>query len=45
VNWAVNKQLDLYVRGENLLNDDYEEVSTYNTPKASVYGGVRYHFQ
>ena len=44
VTWAANKQLDLYVRGENLLNDDYQEVTTYNTPKSSVYAGVRYHF-
>ncbi|HET8711645.1 MAG TPA: TonB-dependent receptor, partial [Spongiibacteraceae bacterium] len=45
INWAVNKQIDLYVRGENLLNKNYQEVVTYNTPKASVYAGVRYHFQ
>jgi vitamin B12 transporter len=45
INWTVNSQLDLYVRGENLLNDNYQEVTTYNTPKSSVYGGVRYHFR
>lgn len=45
VNWAINTQFDVYVRGENLLNDDYQEVITYNAPKAAVYGGVRVHFK
>jgi vitamin B12 transporter len=45
INWSINKQLDVYIRGENLLRDDYEEITTYNTPKASVYGGMRYHFR
>lgn len=45
INWAATSQLDLYVRGENLLNDDYQEVTTYNTSKAAVYAGARFHFR
>ena len=45
VNWAVNSQFDVYVRGENLLRDDYQEVVTYNIPKEAVYAGVRFHFR
>lgn len=44
VNWAVSSQLDLYVRGENLLRDDYQEVETYNVPKSAIYAGARFHF-
>lgn len=45
VTWALNQQLDLYVRGENLLRDDYQEVNTYNVPKAAVFAGARLHFK
>jgi len=45
INWAATPQLDLYVRGENLLNDDYQEVTSYNTSKAAVYAGARFHFR
>lgn len=37
-------QVEFYARGENVFNADYEEISNYNTPKAAVYGGVRYRF-
>lgn len=45
VNWAVNPLFDVYVRGENLLRDDYQEVVTYNVPKQAIYAGARYHFR
>jgi vitamin B12 transporter len=45
VSWAVNAQLDLYVRGENLLRDDYQEVNTYNVAKGAIYAGARFHFR
>jgi vitamin B12 transporter len=45
INWTVNSQLDLYLRGENLLNDDYQEVTTYNSAKTGVYTGFRIHFK
>jgi vitamin B12 transporter len=31
--------LELYVRGENLLDEKYQVVRGYGTPGASVYGG------
>ena len=36
--------LDIYGRVENLLDEDYEEVPTYNTSGAAVYAGLRYSF-
>ncbi len=44
VRWRVSEHLDLWVRGENLLDDEYVEVLTYNTAGPSVHGGVRFHF-
>ena len=31
--------LEVYVRGENLLDQKYQVVRGYGTPGASVYGG------
>lgn len=42
--YFVMPQMEVYVRGENVMNADYQEVSHYNTSKAAVYGGVRYRF-
>jgi len=36
--------LQVYGRVENLLDEDYEEVPTYNTSGAAAYAGVRYSF-
>ncbi len=36
--------LEVYGRIENLLDEDYEEVPTYNTSGAAGYAGVRYSF-
>ncbi|MDY0005800.1 MAG: TonB-dependent receptor [Spongiibacteraceae bacterium] len=44
LNWDVNAQLALYVRGENLLGDDYEEVASYRVPGAAFYTGLRLQF-
>ncbi len=45
INWTATKELDLYIRGENLLSDDYQEVNTYNVAKSAVYAGLRLHFR
>ncbi|MDX9874185.1 MAG: TonB-dependent receptor [Spongiibacteraceae bacterium] len=42
LSWQVTDQLDLYLRGENLLDDDYEEVATHRTAGATIYGGLRW---
>ncbi|TGD74693.1 TonB-dependent receptor [Mangrovimicrobium sediminis] len=42
--FALLQGLDIYVRAENLLDEDYEEVPTYNTSGAAAYAGVRYTF-
>jgi len=36
--------LDVYGRVENLLDEDYEEVPTYNTSGVAAYAGLRYSF-
>ena len=36
--------LQLYGRLENALDEDYEEVPTYNTSGAAAYAGLRYSF-
>ncbi|WP_439133219.1 TonB-dependent receptor plug domain-containing protein [Pseudomaricurvus sp.] len=42
--YFVMPQMEVYVRGENVMNADYQEVNHYNTSKAALYGGVRYRF-
>lgn len=43
--WSFNPQWEVYVRGENLLNDDYQEIVGFNTSKRALYTGLRYHFR
>ncbi len=43
--YKVNEHVELFARGENLLNDDYEEVFSFGTPGIAAYGGVRVRFQ
>jgi vitamin B12 transporter len=40
--WQATRSLALIARVENLLDEDYELVSTYNTPDRGVYFTVRY---
>lgn len=42
--YEIVKGLQLYGRMENLLDEDYEEVPTYNTSGTAAYAGVRYSF-
>ncbi len=42
--YEIVQGLQLYGRVENLLDEDYEEVPTYNTSGAAAYAGVRYSF-
>lgn len=42
--FAILPGLDLYGRVENLLDEDYEEIPTYNTSGTAAYAGVRYSF-
>ena len=44
VNFAVTKGLSLWVRGENLLDQDYEILSGYPMPGATFMGGVNVRF-
>lgn len=42
--YQVTPEAELYVRGENLLDKQYQEISNYNTSGAAFYIGGRYHF-
>jgi len=46
LNAALNatENLDCYVRLENLLDEDYEEVYGFQTPGLGAHLGVRYNF-
>ena len=42
--FLIARGLELYGRVENVLDEDYEEVPTYNTSGAAAYAGLRYSF-
>ncbi|GAA6151805.1 TonB-dependent receptor plug domain-containing protein [Pseudoteredinibacter isoporae] len=42
--WAATEQLDVYVRVENALDEDYQEVPSYNTSGAAAYAGLKLSF-
>ena len=43
--YRVTDAVELFIRGENLLDEDYEEVFTFGTPGISAFGGVRVRFE
>ena len=43
-NYQVNNKLNTFLRFENILDDDYELVKGYQTPKFSWYLGAKYTF-
>jgi vitamin B12 transporter len=42
--YRVRDSLEVYGRVENLTDENYEMVPTYNTPGAAGYTGLRYSF-
>lgn len=42
--YRYSPQLEFYVRAENVLDEEYEEVTGFNTARASAYAGIRYSF-
>ncbi|WP_343565161.1 TonB-dependent receptor plug domain-containing protein [Kiloniella sp. b19] len=42
--YDIHENVQLFARGENLLNEDYEEVFGYGTPGVSGFAGVRVDF-
>lgn len=42
--YELNDSSELWLRVDNLLDDEYEEIQGYQTAGASVYSGVRYSF-
>ena len=43
VRWTAQEGVQLYMRGENLLDEDYQDVFGYHTPGRAVYFGLRLH--
>ena len=43
-NYQLTKNLNLWLRGENLLGQEYEINAGYPMPKATVMGGVKFEF-
>lgn len=41
VRWAASDNLELYVRGENLLDEEYQDVYGYHTQGRGLYLGLR----
>ena len=44
VTYNLTDALSIQGRVENALDENYEEVSGYNTPGAAGYAGIRYSF-
>ncbi|WP_020415295.1 TonB-dependent receptor plug domain-containing protein [Microbulbifer variabilis] len=44
VRYQLNNATTVYIRGENLADEDYEEVPGYNTAGAAAYAGVEFSF-
>ncbi|MHA6288789.1 TonB-dependent receptor plug domain-containing protein [Maricaulis sp. CAU 1757] len=40
--WAAGEALEVYVRGTNLLDEEYQDVVGYATPGRGLYFGLRY---
>ncbi len=42
--YELNDNAEIWLRVDNLFDNDYEEIEGYQTAGASMYGGVRYNF-
>jgi vitamin B12 transporter len=42
--YKINQNVEIFARIENLLNEQYQDVDTYNTADASAYAGVKITF-
>ena len=40
--WQVDDQFELYARGENLLDEEYEDVIGYRSAPQAFYVGLRF---
>jgi vitamin B12 transporter len=45
LSYRINDYVQVYARGENLLNQQYQEVYSYGTPGIAGYGGLRVAFE
>ncbi len=43
-NYEISDQFQAYIRVDNLLDEEYEEILYYGTPSRSVFGGIRANF-
>jgi vitamin B12 transporter len=40
--WRANNRVEIYARGENLLDEDYQDVFGFHTPGRGLYLGLRF---
>ena len=43
--YRINDHVEIFARGENLLNQTYQEVYSFGTPGIAGYGGLRVNFE
>lgn len=43
--YRINDYVELFARGENLLDQEYQEVFSFGTPGIAAYGGLRISFE
>jgi vitamin B12 transporter len=43
--YRINDYVEIFARGENLLNQEYQEVFSFDTPGIAAYGGLRISFE
>lgn len=44
LSWQATENLEIYIRGENVLGREYQEITGFNTAGAATYGGFRFRF-
>ena len=42
--YAFSERLDIFGRAENVTDEEYQEITNFNTDGASIYAGVRLKF-
>ena len=40
IRYTLRENIEIYVRGENIFNEEYQETLGYDAPGAAVYGGI-----
>ncbi|MFH1288661.1 MAG: TonB-dependent receptor, partial [bacterium] len=44
ISYNISKSLEVYVKANNIFDEDYEEAKGYGTPGSSFYGGIKINY-